>query len=162
MACRPVASKASTRIGSGPSTPRIANGSKQRLLRRSKRVSHWTQSSESSVPTAKFDRSPHAAAFFSTSKARPMRMVGINIDITQRKEAEEELQRSEERYRTFIRQSSEGIWCCEMTQPIPTGKPEDEQIEDMYRFGYLGECNDAMAQMYGFTSAVGHRRCSAR
>ena len=63
------------------------------------------------------------------------------------------MRRSEERYRAFIQQSSEGIWRCEVTRPIPTDPPEDEQIQDMYRFGLLDECNDAMARMYGFSSA---------
>jgi PAS domain S-box-containing protein len=91
---------------------------------------------------------------FLDAAGMPLRMIGINIDITQRKAAEVNLERSEERYRTFIRQSSEGIWRCEMTQPIRTDKPEDEQIEDFFRFSYLGECNDAMARMYGFSSAA--------
>src|SRR5262249_27740825 len=55
--------------------------------------------------------------------------------------------------RTFIKQSSEGIWRCEMQEPIPMNQPEDEQIEAMYRLSFLGECNDAMARMYGFASA---------
>ncbi|PYQ25952.1 MAG: hypothetical protein DMF56_25895 [Acidobacteria bacterium] len=28
----------------------------------------------------------------------------------------------------------------------------DEQIDLCYRYGYLAECNEAMARMYGFTS----------
>src|SRR5262249_10112022 len=66
----------------------------------------------------------------------------------------ETLERGEERYRTFIKQSSEGIWRCELVPPIATCKAEDEQIDEMYRSGCLGECNDAMARMYGFSSAL--------
>jgi PAS domain S-box-containing protein len=65
----------------------------------------------------------------------------------------EALTRSEERYRSFIQSSSEGIWRIEMTTPVPVDVPEDEQMARFYRDGYLAECNDAMAQMYGFREA---------
>jgi PAS domain S-box-containing protein len=68
-------------------------------------------------------------------------------------EVERALRESEERYRAFIANSSEGIWRFELDEPVPTSLPEDEQIELCYRRGYLAECNDAMARMYGFTRA---------
>jgi PAS domain S-box-containing protein len=71
-----------------------------------------------------------------------------------RSRAEHELHRSEERYGAFIANSSEGIWCCEIGKPISTHLPEDEQIEQFYQFGYLSECNDAFATMYGFSKAA--------
>ena len=61
------------------------------------------------------------------------------------------LRRSEERYRSFIEQSAEGIWRFELEEPVRTHLLEDEQIEHFYRYGYLAECNDAMAKMYGFS-----------
>src|SRR5215212_5358269 len=68
-------------------------------------------------------------------------------------EIERALRESEERYRAFIANSSEGIWRFELEQPVPTDLPEDEQIELCYQRGYLAESNDAMARMYGFTKA---------
>ncbi|HEX8285236.1 MAG TPA: ATP-binding protein [Pyrinomonadaceae bacterium] len=68
-------------------------------------------------------------------------------------EIERALRQSEERYRAFIANSSEGIWRFELDEPVPTSLPEDEQIELCYRHGYLAECNDAMARMYGFERA---------
>ncbi|MBV9925814.1 MAG: PAS domain S-box protein [Acidobacteria bacterium] len=65
-------------------------------------------------------------------------------------EIERALRESEERYRAFIANSSEGIWRFELDEPVPTDLHEDEQIELCYRRGYLAECNDAMARMYGF------------
>jgi PAS domain S-box-containing protein len=69
-------------------------------------------------------------------------------------EIERALRESEERYRAFIANSSEGIWRFELDEPVPTDLPEDEQIDLCYRHGHLAECNDAMARMYGFEGAA--------
>ncbi len=68
-------------------------------------------------------------------------------------EFERALRESEERYRAFIANSSEGIWRFELEEPVRTDLHEDEQIELYYQRGYLAECNDAMARMYGFARA---------
>ena len=81
-------------------------------------------------------------------------------DVTERKRAEEEIRQSEERYRSFVRQSTEGIWRFELEEGLPTDLPEKEQISHFYRHAYLAECNDVLARMYGFTRAeeiVGER-----
>ncbi|HKO54411.1 MAG TPA: ATP-binding protein [Thermoanaerobaculia bacterium] len=62
------------------------------------------------------------------------------------------LRESEERYRAFMANTSEAIWRFELEEPVPILLPPDEQIELFYRHGYLAECNDAMAAMYGFAS----------
>jgi two-component system cell cycle sensor histidine kinase/response regulator CckA len=71
----------------------------------------------------------------------------------ERRRAEAALRRSEERYRAFVQQSSEAIWCFETGAPVPVDLSEDEQIACFFRDSYLSECNDAMAQMYGFHSS---------
>lgn len=60
---------------------------------------------------------------------------------------------SEGLYRAFIANSSEGIWRFELEQPIPLHLSVDGQIEAYYKYGYLAECNDAMARMYGYEKA---------
>jgi len=80
--------------------------------------------------------------------------MAVFADIGERVRAEATLRRSEERYRAFVQQSSEAIWCFEARTPIPVGLPEDDQIEHFFLDGYLSECNDAMAQLYGFASSA--------
>jgi PAS domain S-box-containing protein len=72
--------------------------------------------------------------------------LAIGMDVSDRR-------RSEERYRSFIAQSSEGVSRLEIDPPVPTNLPEDEQIDRLYRGGRIAECNDAMARMYGYKDA---------
>ncbi|MBD1847682.1 response regulator [Cyanobacteria bacterium FACHB-63] len=69
-----------------------------------------------------------------------------------RRETAQTLQRSEERYRAFVQQSSEGIWCLELEQPLSSDFSEEEQIQHFYQHGYLAEGNQVVAQMYGVAS----------
>lgn len=81
--------------------------------------------------------------------------IAVIRDTTVRRKTEETLRASDERYRAFIANSSEGIWRFELEQPVPVDISADEQIELFYRHGYLAECNDAMARMYGYERAEG-------
>jgi PAS domain S-box-containing protein len=74
-------------------------------------------------------------------------------EAVERARALRRLKDSDERYRAFIANSSEAIWRFELEQPIRVSLPEDEQVEMLFKFAYLAECNDAMARMYGYDSA---------
>ncbi|HWO37987.1 MAG TPA: sigma 54-interacting transcriptional regulator, partial [Candidatus Acidoferrum sp.] len=81
------------------------------------------------------------------------RIVAIVQDVTASKQSERMLRRSEENYRMFVSQSSEGIFREDLDEPIPIDLPEDELIYRILHDSYLAECNDAMAAMYGLKSA---------
>src|SRR6266545_270846 len=72
--------------------------------------------------------------------------LAIGMDVTDRK-------RAEERYRSFIAQSSEGVSRLEIDPPVPISLTEEEQVDRLYAGGRIAECNDAMARMYGLGEA---------
>jgi signal transduction histidine kinase len=64
---------------------------------------------------------------------------------------DQEVRESLARYRTFFELSAEGIWRCELEEPVPVELPAEEQIELFYRHAFLAECNRGMARMYGLS-----------
>ena len=71
----------------------------------------------------------------------------------ERKRAHEALRDAEQRYRTFIEQSTEGVFRVEHEGGVAVDLPEDAQIDAIYETAYIAECNDAMAHMYGLERA---------
>jgi two-component system cell cycle sensor histidine kinase/response regulator CckA len=67
----------------------------------------------------------------------------------ERKREDDQLRESEQRYRAFISRNADAMWRIEFEQPIPIDLPEEEQLQLIYRYGYLAECNDAMARLMG-------------
>ncbi|MGF9761498.1 HWE histidine kinase domain-containing protein [Microvirga sp. 0TCS3.31] len=86
-------------------------------------------------------------------EGRFIRSLGAQWDITAEKDSETALRDSQERYRSFITHSSEGIWLLEFVPPLDTSLPVEEQVELAYRNGRFVDCNDAMARMYGLERA---------
>jgi PAS domain S-box-containing protein len=62
----------------------------------------------------------------------------------------QELELQTQRYETFIKNSSEGIWRIEFTEPISVTQEKDEVARQITERGVIVECNQALAQMYGF------------
>jgi PAS domain S-box-containing protein len=87
------------------------------------------------------------------ASGRFVRSLGAQWDVTSEKNVEAALRKSEERYRSFIAHSSEGIWLLEFSPPLDTSLPTEEQIDLAYRNGRFVDCNDAMARMYGLARA---------
>jgi PAS domain S-box-containing protein len=79
----------------------------------------------------------------------PLHVICFTRDVTERKYVEDALQASEERYRMFIEQSSEAIWRYEMEEPIFIDTDDDNLIGQLRSRGFVAECNDIMAAMYG-------------
>src|SRR5215831_15545777 len=59
---------------------------------------------------------------------------------------------SDERYRAFVANTSEGIWRYELDNPIPVTLPEDEQVKLFFQQAYTAQCNEAFARMHGRSS----------
>ena len=90
---------------------------------------------------------------FHDEQGRPIRLVGTCRDVTERKRANQALRRSEESYRMFVSESSEGIYREEMDAPVSIDLPEDELVHYILHDSHIVECNDALAAMYGLSSA---------
>jgi len=66
-----------------------------------------------------------------------------------RKQADDALRESHERYRAFIELNADAMWRLEFEKPIATNLPEEEQVESILQYGYLAECNVALARLVG-------------
>lgn len=87
-------------------------------------------------------------------QGKAIRMIGAAKDITERKQTELAIEESEQRYKNFVEQSTEGIWRIELKEVLDISAPLKEMIEHCFTNAYIAECNDAYAQMYGFTEAA--------
>jgi len=80
-------------------------------------------------------------------------VLAVIRDVTRRKQVEEALLHSEQRYRAFVANSTEAIGCVEFELPIPIDLPEEEIIARAYR-GHIVEANNALATQRGYAEAT--------
>lgn len=83
---------------------------------------------------------------------RPLRLLGVVVDMTAELEAAEELGRYAERFRSLMEHTAEGFYLVEPTEPISVDISVEDQIDRLYESKVV-ECNDAFARMYGYPSA---------
>ena len=77
----------------------------------------------------------------------------LNAELEQKVAARTaELAASNERYQNFIDNSTEGIWLLAFDEPISLDLPYEKQVELIQKRGYMAECNEALARMYGYRS----------
>jgi len=71
----------------------------------------------------------------------------------ERKNYEEALAHGEERFRTFVEHANEGVMWCKLEQPLSMVLPEEEQLDHIYKYCYVADCNDQAARIFGFARA---------
>ena len=71
----------------------------------------------------------------------------------ERKNYEEALADSEERFRAFVEHATEGVMWSKLEQPLPMDLPEDEQIEHFFKHTVVADCNDQAARIFGLARA---------
>jgi len=63
-----------------------------------------------------------------------------------------DLKETQDRISFFLEHTAEGIYRLDYDPPIPTHLPYEEQFKLSIERGKIGECNDAIARMYGYQS----------
>jgi PAS domain S-box-containing protein len=127
-------------------------------------LSMYLQTGVRALMCAPLSKNGHYVARMAVSQKTPRQWKPWEIDLVakvanrcweavQQARVVKGLRQSEERYRAFIANSSEAIWRYEMEQPNPIDLPEDEQIERVFKYAYLAECNDTMARFHGYETA---------
>lgn len=74
-------------------------------------------------------------------------------DILSRSQAVRAMKESEDKYRAFIRHTTEGIYRLEVEPPLDISLPLEAQVDAIYDHAYVAESNDAFARSYGLGSA---------
>jgi len=79
-------------------------------------------------------------------------LVAMALEAGERARLAEQLRRSEERYRTFVSLSTEGILRVDLAPPVALDAPPEEQVAHILRHGAIAEANAALARLLGAPS----------
>lgn len=60
---------------------------------------------------------------------------------------------SEKTFKHYFESLNIGFYIAKSEVPVPIDLPEDEQIKMFYTHGYIYDCNDVLAKMYGYSKA---------
>lgn len=77
-------------------------------------------------------------------------VIGTMADITDKVIINEKLNQSENRYKYFITNSSEGIYRIALKTPVDLKGDPLQLFDKIRKQEYIAECNDIMAKMYGY------------
>lgn len=86
-------------------------------------------------------------------------VLGHAQNVTEEKWAERAVRERDVRYRTFIATSGEGICRIEferdpLVEGLKKGVDEQRMLDNLRQWGFVAECNDAFARMYGAGAAA--------
>jgi PAS domain S-box-containing protein len=73
--------------------------------------------------------------------------------ITEQKRDLQLLEDSRKQYELFVSKASEGIWRFDLKEPVSTEDPVEEQMKLLFENAVVAECNDSMANIYGYKKA---------
>lgn len=73
----------------------------------------------------------------------------VMTDVSESVAKEKALQKSEDRYRAFISNSADAIWCYEICPPIDIHLPKELQVEMILKRATISECNEKLARLFG-------------
>jgi len=78
----------------------------------------------------------------------PDKMVGSVRDINDQKEAQIALEQSEQRYRNFVSNASEGIYRVDFIKPISLDQDDKALLKQIEENAVISDVNEALAEMY--------------
>jgi signal transduction histidine kinase len=71
------------------------------------------------------------------------------------------LKECEERYKTFLESTKDGVWRFELDTPIDTTLSSDVQVKNLQQNAYFAECNTALAKLFNLkTEDILHKSLS--
>ena len=79
-------------------------------------------------------------------------LAAMALDAGERARLADRLARSEERYRTFVSLSTEGILRVEISPPVSLEAPVEDQVAHIRRHGVVAEANASLAKLLGAAS----------